>query len=151
MVPKKWLTVVPRASPPPSLAQCGFTLIEILAATAIFLGGMTAVLTAQQAAQQVNAMAGHWTTAGMLGSNLIEHLRLLPSTQYAALAGAGIDYAYGLDGTLSQASGAPAFYTLHGQADLTDVQAAHLTVTVSWTEPSSRQMQMMRYDTQAPM
>lgn len=120
-----------------------------MAATAIFLSGITAVLTAQHSAQKTNAMAVHWSTAGMLANNYLEHMRLLPSSSYGPLTSSGLTVNYGLDGATG--NGAGQFYRLTGKANLVNAKEAELTVTVTWTEPATKQAQTLEFATKAPL
>lgn len=90
----------------------GFTLVEMLVASAVFAFGFAGVITMQTAAGTYAARANHLNMATQLTQNKMERLRSLPTAKLSTLA-SGTQTTYDADGLPTSKSGAGApMYTV---------------------------------------
>jgi prepilin-type N-terminal cleavage/methylation domain-containing protein len=125
-----------------SPAARGFTMVELLCATAVFLLGLSGILSTHLTAKRTSTLAQHYTVATAIGANVLQLLQVLPPAQLLAATGAGGGLEYDIGGTrvVDGRAGRP-FFHVATAATPTSAQSTHVRVAVSWTEAGAEQGQ----------
>lgn len=127
----------------------GFTLIEVLVASAVFLAGFLGVTALQTQSARQLAAAGHKERATQIASSLVDLGRLLPTHDLLAL-GASTQLGYSIDG-LALASSLGAFYTATVIVQtVPNDKVYNYKTEVRWTEPGAGRAQSITLEAALP-
>jgi len=114
----------------------GFTLIEVLVASALVAIVTTGLLTMNIGSMKADTQASHASAATLLAQTKLEQMRILPRTDYSWGAGKHTEQSLKADGS----SGGT--YTRESTVQLNYNNLSKLsrvTVTVSWYESNNQQ------------
>lgn len=129
----------------------GFTLVEVLVASAIFLTGFLGVTALQTQSALQLAAAGHKERATQIASSLVELGRLLPVADLLKL-GASTQLGYSIEGVaLTSPSGA--FYTATVTVTVQTIpndKIYNYKTEVRWSEPNARRAQSITVEAALP-
>ena len=130
-----------RKAPPPR--EGGFTLLELMVSTAIFLIGFAGVIGLQSSSIHYNRIAGDISLASNLAANQIEVLRV---TEYAAIVDDEIIYdKFGRELDPSTEADQTRYTLTTSVAESLDASYIDVTATVSWSyedQGSSKSVKM---------
>ena len=113
----------------------GFTLIELMLATAIFISGVAAILGLHLNATQIIARARNYDRATSLLLDAGELLQVLTPEQLQLVAAAWANQGYSATGELVPVAGGQVFYTMAASTLQVNGSLGHLTITISWQDP----------------
>lgn len=124
----------------------GFTLIEVMMASLVFLSGLAAVLTMQEAAARTRMRGSRLSTARIIAANLEDLSQVLAPAQLQELAQGPARYYDGAGVPLADAT--QAIYTLtpsvQGQTNTLKLLRLHL----AWTYPGTTRQTFLDTDVQ---
>jgi Tfp pilus assembly protein PilV len=117
--------------------QTGFTLIEVMAASLVFMLSLVAIFGLQMRASVMTTQANHWAQASSLSMNVVDLLQLLPDAAVSDYVNSKTYKTFDRTGLAVDGDSQDAFFKISVVQIASAAKVNRLRLTVSWLNPFS--------------